>query len=86
MTTVPTWLLLLQPDLELLPLVIQILVERHPRIGLPLEEGVVQLLVVNVNLAQLGPDLLAHLRLHRLGVLLVLEGGAHLHDTWKDMK
>jgi hypothetical protein len=33
-------------------------VHGHARLGLPLEEGVVQLLVVDVNLAQLGSHLI----------------------------
>lgn len=53
----------------------------HPRLGLPLEEGVVQLLVVDVDLAQLRPDLLSHLRLQVLRVLLLLKRGPHLHDA-----
>lgn len=40
------------------------------RLHLPLEEGVVELLVVNVDLAHLGTNLLPHLGLHGLGILL----------------
>ena len=65
-------LLLLEPDLELLALVVEVAVRGHPRLGLPLEERVVELLVVDVDLAQLRADLLAHLGLHRLAVLLFL--------------
>ena len=46
--------------------------------SLPLEEGVVQLLVVNVDLAQLRPDALSHLRLHCLCVFLQ---GSHAQCT-----
>ena len=50
-------LFLLQPDLKLFALVVEVAVQRHPWFGLPFEEGVVQLLVVDVDLAQLGADL-----------------------------
>ena len=76
-----TWLLLFQPDLELFTLVVEIAVKRHPGFRLPFEEGVVELLVVNVDLAHLGPRLLPHLRLEALLVLLLLERLAHLHDA-----
>lgn len=42
----------------------------HPRLGLVAEEGVVQLLVVDVDLAHLGAHLLPHLLLQRLVGLL----------------
>ncbi len=53
---------------------------RHPWLGLPLEEGVVELLVVDVYLAQLGAHLLPLLGLHALRVLLLLQRFPHLHD------
>ena len=37
---------------------------RHLGLGLPLEEGVVKLLVIDVDLAQFGAHLLPHLGLH----------------------
>lgn len=40
---------------------------------LPLEEGVVQLLVVDVDFSHLGPNLLPHFGFHRFGVLLQID-------------
>lgn len=40
------------------------------RFALPLEESVVEFLVVNVNLSHLGTNLLSHFGLHGLGVFL----------------
>lgn len=37
---------------------------------LPFEEGIVELLVVNVNLSHLGTDLLSHFGFHSFGILL----------------
>ena len=45
------------PDFELFSFVVQVPVMGHPRFGLPLEESVVQLLVVDVDLSQLWPHL-----------------------------
>ena len=45
------------PDFELFSFVVQVPVMGHPRFGLPLEESVVQLLVVDVDLTQLWPHL-----------------------------
>jgi len=58
--------------------VIKVSMEGHFGLGLPLEEGVVQLLVVDVDLAQLGPNLLPHLRLQALVILLFLREEANL--------
>ena len=40
---------------------------------LPFEEGVVELLVVDVDLSHLGTNLLPHFGFHRFGVLLETE-------------
>lgn len=40
-----------------------------------------ELLVINIDFAELGPRALAHLGLERLCLFLVLERGAHLHDA-----
>lgn len=49
-------------------------------LGLPLEEGIVQLLVIDVDLPHFGTNLLPHLRLHRL-LLLLGEGIWEVGDT-----
>ena len=58
-------------------LVVKVPVDGELGLHLPLEEGVVELLVVDVDLAHLGTHLLPHLGLHGLGIFLqtVREGG-----------
>ncbi len=51
-------------------LIIQVPVYRELRFDLPFEEGVVQLLVVDVDLPHLGPNFLPHFGLHGFGVFL----------------
>lgn len=53
----------------------------HPWLRLPLEEGVVQFLVVDVDLAQLGPHLFSHLGLEAFLRLFFLESLPHLGDA-----
>lgn len=51
-------------------------------LDLPFEEGVMQLLVVDVDLPHLGPNFLSHLGLHGFGVFLQGErqtGFLHLY-------
>lgn len=43
---------------------------RELGLDLPFEEGVVQLLVVDVDLPHLGPNFLSHFGLHGFGVFL----------------
>ena len=62
----PSVSLILSPDLELFALVVEVAVHRHSWLRLPLEERVVELLVVDVYLAELRPDLLPLLGLHPL--------------------
>lgn len=53
----------------------------HLRLGLEAEKGVVQLLVVDVDLAHLRLNAFASLLLERLSVLLLLDGVALSSDT-----
>lgn len=67
--------------LVLLALVVQVPVTRQLGLGLVLEEGVVQHLVVDVYLAHLGADALARLGLALLGGLLLHHRVADLRDA-----
>ena len=53
----------------------------HLRLGLMPEEGIVQLLVVDLNFAHLWSDFFSHLRLERLGVFLLGHSLSHLHNA-----
>ena len=48
------------PPRALPNLIVQVPVDGQLWLGLPLEEGVMQFLVVNVDLPNLGPNLLSH--------------------------
>ena len=61
-------------------LVVHIPMDRHLGLGLPLEEGVMELLVVNGQLPHLGPHPFPRLLLQGLCVLLVLQCLSHLHN------
>lgn len=62
-------------------LVIQVPVYRELRFDLPFEEGVVQLLVVDVDLPHLGPHFLSHFGLHGFGIFLQGYGDVTEADT-----
>lgn len=72
--------LLAQVGLELFAFVVELAKARHLWLGLVLEEGVVELLVVNVNLAHLGLDPLACLLLERRALLLLFDRVALCRD------
>lgn len=48
------------PPCPLPNLIVQVPMDGQLWLGLPLEEGIVQFLVVNVDLPHLGPNLLSH--------------------------
>lgn len=50
----------LPPQPQLPNLIVQVPVDGQLWLGLPLEEGIMQFLVVNVDLPHLGPNLLSH--------------------------
>ena len=62
-------------------LVVEVPMDAHFWFCLPLEEGVVKLLVVDGQLPHLWTNPLPCLLLERLGVFLVLQCLAHLHHT-----
>ena len=62
-------------------LIVKVTMDAHLRFRLPLEKGVMQLLVVDVDLPHLRPDPLPHLGLERLLVLLLLQCLPHFHDA-----
>jgi hypothetical protein len=61
-------------------LVVKVPVDGELGLHLPLEEGIVELLVVDVNLAHLGTHLLPHLGLHGLGIFLQAEEGGEIQS------
>ena len=61
-------------------LVVKVSVDGEFGLDLPLEEGVVQLLVVDVDLAHLGSNLLPHFGFHGFGVLLWSERGKKINE------
>mmetsp|Transcript_12843 Transcript_12843/g.38241 ORF Transcript_12843/g.38241 Transcript_12843/m.38241 type:complete len:312 (+) Transcript_12843:803-1738(+) len=73
--------LLLQVHLELLALVVQLAVARHGGLRLPLEEGVVQHLVVDVHAAHLGRDAVPLQRRHLLLRVGLLDRAPDLLDA-----
>ena len=74
-------LLVLHARLKLLALVVEVAHDGHFGLGLPFEEGIVQLLVVDVDATHLGSDAFAHFGFERFRLLLFLQSRAHLHNA-----
>ena len=64
-----------------LHLVIQVSVDAHLWFSLPLEEGVMKLLVVNSKLPHLGPYSLFCLLFERFCIFLLFQSLSHLHHS-----
>ena len=79
----------LHPNLVLFALVVDVAMRSRLRFLLILEEGIVQDLIVNINLAHLRLHSLPHLLLQRLGfvglcrLLTQLADASLLNEVWK---
>lgn len=62
-------------------LIVQVPMYRELWFDLPFEEGVVQLLVVDVDLPHLGPNFLSHFGLHGFGIFLQEYGDVSKADS-----
>lgn len=62
-------------------LIVQVPVYRELRFDLPFEEGVMQLLVVDVDFPHLGPNFLSHFGLHGFGIFLQGYGDVSKADS-----